>query len=162
MWREIFADDIEGIEKFIEIDNSFGCIAKLHPTTKLTLKRMFNNEDAHGYIYDDGTFQILLFLTQHAGNEIEDDFIQCLRMVIKWNYYNPNINPKDALYIVGNKTKEYLKDRNKKIRMAVFSEEKVSTLPDQHILEWYGDNIITIYNSVGLKATRFETYWIIE
>lgn len=162
MWTEIFVDDIEGLEKIIDIDNNFGCAAKLHPTTKETLKRMFSNEDAHAYIYEDNIFQILLFFTQHVGDEPEDDFIQCLRYVIKWDYSNQDINPKEALYIIGIKHKEYLQERKKKWRMPVFSEEKVATLPDQHILDWYGNDIITIYETLGLKATRFETYWIVE
>lgn len=162
MWTEIFVDDLIGLEKIIDIDNNFGCIAKLRPTTKETLKHMFTNEDSHAYIYEDNNFQMFIFFAQHAGDEPEDDFIQCLRYVIKWDYLKQNINPKDALYILGNKSREYLQERNKKVRMSVFSEEKVATIQDQHILDWYGNDIISIYATLGLKATRFETYWIVE
>jgi len=156
MWKEIFIDDEEGIQKFVDIDNSDGCIAKINPTTREMILHILGKKDAHLFMFDNGTFEILLAFVR------KPEYVLCLRCVIKWDYFDQTIDPNDALEFVATKEVEYLKERNIKLRMAVFSDEKVATLPDQHILEWYGDSMIPIYETYGAKIRRYKDYVEVE
>ena len=157
MWKEVLIDNEEDIQKFIDIDNSAGCIAKVNPTNRNMILHILTKRDPHLFIYDDGKFQLLLAFIE------KEEYILCLRMVLKWDYFDQSINPKDALYFTATKTLEYMKERdNKKIRMVVFSDEKVATLPDQHILDWYGDSMTPIYKSCGVRLIRYPNYFDVE
>lgn len=149
MWTEITINNIELIQKVVNLSNSeFACFQSFNRTDTIDNIRYHlktKTYEYHGFFYDDGTFMIYLDFRkrpEYIGWEV-------LRCWVEWDLLNISINPIDVLQITGNKTKEFMEEFKTSVWMRSLNYE---TAPSR-MKHWFNPQIESIYYDLGIKMT---------
>lgn len=108
MWKEIFVDDIKGLEKFAKIRNYFGCSADW---TKDNIIRLLEvKKDSHQYLYESLKYDMIVgFKKDRETKKIVFTAIALGRLEVK--------DYEEALKIMGTKIRDYLVEKNNSLYM---------------------------------------------
>ena len=153
VWINIKIDDLETIQKALNLLTTVNCTANLKVVKQDYLEYILRKitKDPHIFLYEDNIFQILLIFLDVLPEKEEIELVKC---AIKWDFNNESINPLDVLNIMAKKTREFMIQKgNKKIWMEPY---KYNDIPFAHILEWYNDTIISVYLNHKIKVTKIE------
>ena len=164
MWREIFVDDIEALQKHVDIFNAMKCNIDNNITVNLNLiKRILNTKnECHCYYYKDIDREIIVLYKYDPEYD---------RMILFQHFDNILFSRMIKLPI--DKTMDIYREKIRIILERYGKIVRVSKMPDSVIdhpefikiwgsrTEW-AQLIIDNYAEGGIKAVELENYWEYE
>jgi len=108
MWKEIFVDDIKGLEKFAKIRNLFGCSNDW--TKDRVIKILTVKKDCHIYLYESEKYDMIVGFKEDAITG------KIVFVAIALGYLKV-VNYEEALKVMGRKIKEYLIEKKNSLYM---------------------------------------------
>ncbi|KKK48297.1 hypothetical protein LCGC14_3146520 [marine sediment metagenome] len=154
MWKEILVDDIEGLQKYVEVFNDVKCGIKVGSLSWLQQKLRWKI-DAQCFFYEGDEFKICL-MSEYDSTHDRIVVFQCLIKFLK----APK-NPDKIFEVCAENCKLLLKRHQNIIRVPKYPE--YFTVRDVGISQQENtNNQIRIYEKIGIKVTDFEKYWEYE
>ena len=157
MWKEITINNVEEINKIVNMADVVGCWFMEDSIDILKRQLTIDKYEFRSFYYKDDTFEIAIDFRLLPDEEAWEG----MRCYIKWDINDSSINPLDALKITGKKTKEFMEETGRNI---VFKEARTFDRVSDILKTWYNNNIVTIYNPIGIRATYQDNgkQWLFE